>query len=105
MSPCWYPFLCEMHSKFSSRKKNTLPWTTLYQSHQYKKKKFLTNVNYNRKRNPVQLERFDNATNMIIREVQMQNVKLLNKISDLQKEFIQMKNKMKSDDKEVKTDQ
>ena len=42
---------------------------------------------------------------MIITEVQMQNVKLLKKISDLQNEFIQMKNKLKSDDKEVQTDQ
>ena len=42
---------------------------------------------------------------MIITEVQMQNVKLLKKISDLQNEFIQMKSKIKSDDKEVQTDQ
>ena len=35
----------------------------------------------------------------------MQNVKLLKKISDLQNEFIQMKSKIKSDDKEVQTDQ
>ena len=42
---------------------------------------------------------------MIITEVQMQNVKLLKKITDLQNEFIQMKSKIKSDDKEVQTDQ